>query len=173
MGKRLNSPAVVTYAYRSTDPGDLPDDAAGFSRFSAAQIVATKTSLAAWAGVANITFVRVNDGDGYSDNATMLFSNYQTPASTAPLLSRYLPSSGFTGTAGPSAVQGDIYGDSLLASNQDLTVGGSGRHARARDRPRDRPRATRATTMRAETAVRSELSDAPRISRIQRAGPRS
>ena len=34
--------------------------------------------LAAWSDVANITFTRVDDGTGYSNNATMLFGNYSS-----------------------------------------------------------------------------------------------
>ncbi|MEQ1491224.1 MAG: hypothetical protein ABL932_11820, partial [Terricaulis sp.] len=64
--------ATVTYSFRSSAPtvsqdypNGMPDDTAGFTRFSAAQIAAAEAALAAWASVANITFVRVNDGDGY------------------------------------------------------------------------------------------------------------
>lgn len=54
--------AVVTYAFRSTAPGTMPDDASGFSRFSAAQILAAEAALQLWSDVANITFVRVGSG---------------------------------------------------------------------------------------------------------------
>ena len=134
----FDSPAVVTYAYRSTDPGDLPDDAAGFSRFSAAQIVATEASLAAWAGVANITFVRVNDGDGYSDNATMLFANYNSGVDRrrcfrVPSQQRFHRHHGFR--RGARRCLGQHFAG--------FKPGSDGRrlrpsHAHARDRPRDR-----------------------------------
>ena len=38
-------PLTITYAFRSTAPGVMPDDTSGFSRFSAAQIAAAEEAL--------------------------------------------------------------------------------------------------------------------------------
>ena len=97
--------AVVTYAYRSSAPTTMPEDTGGFSRFNAAQITAAEATLAAWAAVANITFVRVDQGDGYSNNATILFGNYSSGADGAAAFA-FLPTSG--NTAATSA-QGDVW----------------------------------------------------------------
>ena len=101
----FGSSVVITYAYRASAPAQMPDDTGGFSQFNAAQITATEASLAAWAAVANITFVRVDDGGGYSNNATMLFGNYSTGADGAAAFA-YLPS---TGATAASSVQGDVW----------------------------------------------------------------
>ena len=68
----------------------MPDDTTGFTRFNDAQIAATLLALASWSDVANITFTRVNDGDGYSDSAVMLFGNYSAGSEGAAAFA-YLP----------------------------------------------------------------------------------
>ncbi|HJS80770.1 MAG TPA: M12 family metallo-peptidase, partial [Vitreimonas sp.] len=118
----FNSSAVVAYAYRSTAPATMPDDTSGFSRFSAAQIAATEAALAAWASVANITFVRVDGGDGYSNNAAILFANYNSGAEGAAAFA-YLPSSANTAA---SSVQGDVWVNISLSTNSLLSPGGQG-----------------------------------------------
>ena len=105
--------ATVTYSYRSTAPATMPDDTAGFTRFSAAQITAAEAALAAWASVANITFVRVNDGDGYSNNAAIVFGNYSSGSAGAAAFA-YNPS---TGDQTTSSVQGDVWINSSLSYN--------------------------------------------------------
>ena len=71
---------TVTYAFRSTAPGTMPTDTAGFQRFNETQIFQTEQALLSWSDVANINFVRVGSGAvgelAYSDSATMLFGNY-------------------------------------------------------------------------------------------------
>jgi hypothetical protein len=74
-GNGYGNPATVTYAYRESAPS-MPAGVSIFSPFSAAQIAATEEILELWSEVANITFTRVNDADGYTNNATMLFGNY-------------------------------------------------------------------------------------------------
>lgn len=67
--------ATVTYAYRAS--GTPPESGTtGFQQFSGAQIAATERALQAWSDVANIHFTRVNDGSGYSNNASILFGTY-------------------------------------------------------------------------------------------------
>jgi len=58
----LGPPSIVTWAFRSSAPTNMPDDTAGFSRFNEMQINATLLALAAWSDVANIVFVRVGEG---------------------------------------------------------------------------------------------------------------
>ncbi|MCC6787503.1 MAG: M10 family metallopeptidase C-terminal domain-containing protein [Hyphomonadaceae bacterium] len=116
----LGQAVTVTYAYRSTAPGAMPDDTGGFSRFSAAQIAATEDILKLWSETANITFQRVGTGSGdaaYSNFATILFSNYATGADGAAAFA-YYPGSG------PEA--GDVWINSSLADNQDFTEGNYG-----------------------------------------------
>ncbi|MCX7360115.1 MAG: M10 family metallopeptidase C-terminal domain-containing protein [Alphaproteobacteria bacterium] len=114
--------AVVTYSYRSSAPAQMPDDTAGFSRFSAGQIAAAEAALAAWAAVANITFVRVNDGDGYSNNAAIVFGNYSTGSAGAAAFA-FNPS---TGDQSISSVQGDVWINSSLSYNATPVVGAYG-----------------------------------------------
>jgi Ca2+-binding RTX toxin-like protein len=111
--------AVVTYAYRSTAPGTMPDDTAGFSQFSAAQITSAELALAYWSSVANISFVRVDDGAGYSNNASILFGNYATGAEGAAAFA-FLPSSGDT-AAGD--VEGDVWVNISQSDNQNPLIG--------------------------------------------------
>ncbi|MEQ1809225.1 MAG: M10 family metallopeptidase C-terminal domain-containing protein [Terricaulis sp.] len=113
----FSTPTVVTYAYRASAPAMMPDDTAGFSTFSNAQIAATEAALAAWASIANITFVRVNDGGGYSNNATILFGNYSSGAAGAAAFA-YLPTS--------NPVGGDVWVNISLSDNSNITPGGYG-----------------------------------------------
>ncbi len=120
----FGAPVTIAYAYRSSAPSTMPDDTGGFSRFSAAQIAATEAALAAWAAVANITFVRADDGSGYSNSAAILFANYSTGAEGAAAFA-YLPSSGNTASA---SVEGDIWVNSTLSYNISPVIGEYGQH---------------------------------------------
>ena len=72
--------ANVTWAARETFPGafDAQNNPATFSQITAAQIEAVRNVLQNYAEVSGLTFTQVNPS-GYSDNATMLVSNY-TPS---------------------------------------------------------------------------------------------
>jgi len=118
----FNTPAVVTYAYRSTAPGTMPDGTSGFSRFNAAQITAAEACLAAWASVANIVFQRVNDGDGYSNNATMLFANYSSGQAGAAAFA-YRPQDGVRDA---SHAEGDVWVNVSQSANANPTIGAHG-----------------------------------------------
>jgi len=124
----FDSSAIVTYAYRSTAPTTMPSDTAGFTRFTAAQIAANEAALAAWAEVANISFVRVGTGTSgeaaYSNSATMLFSNYGSGASGAAAFA-YLPS---TANTASSSAQGDVWINSSLSYNSNPVIGDYGPH---------------------------------------------
>ncbi|MBT9445579.1 MAG: M10 family metallopeptidase, partial [Hyphomonadaceae bacterium] len=117
---------TITYAFRSTEPATMPEGTGGFVRFNAAQIAAAEAALALWSDVANITFVRVGSGasgDGaYSNNATILFSNYTTETDSAAGFA-YLPSPGQTGSA---SLAGDIWIDGSEAYNSTPVFGDYG-----------------------------------------------
>ena len=114
----LNHPVSVTYAYRASAPATMPDDTAGFQQFSSQQISATETALALWARVANITFVRVNDGNGYSNNATILFGDYTSGEAGADAFA-ILP-----GNTSAQSSKGDVwistsYRDNVYVTDQN------------------------------------------------------
>lgn len=112
--------ANVTFSFRSTAPTTMPDDTSLFSRFSAQQITATLSALAAWSDVANITFTRVDDGDGYSNNATMLFGNYGAGAAGA---AAFAYGAGITAVSSNS---GDVWVNSGQGNNSNPTFLGYG-----------------------------------------------
>jgi Ca2+-binding RTX toxin-like protein len=100
----LGQNVTVTFAFRATQPGTMPNETGGFSQFNQAQITATLLALQSWADVAGITFQQVTDpGSDYSNNATILFGNYNTGADGAAAFA-YLP-----GNAATGAAQGDVW----------------------------------------------------------------
>ena len=110
-GQPLGSGVTVSFAFRSNAPTTLPTDVTGFSQFSATQIAATLLALQAWSDVANIRFTRVDDGNGYSDSATLLFSNYSSGKDSAAAFA-YMPGSSAFGSA-----SGDVWINSSLSYN--------------------------------------------------------
>ena len=120
---------TVTYGFRSTAPANMPDDTGGFSRFNAVQILAAETALQLWSDVANITFTRVGSGTSgegaYTNNASILFSNYSTGAEGAAAFA-YYPSPGATGA---SQVAGDVWVNVSQPDNANPVFGGFGQHA--------------------------------------------
>jgi serralysin len=117
-------PFTVTYGFRSTQPFDMPDDTAGFSRFNAQQIQQAEQALAAWSDVANITFVRVGSGlvleGAYTDNAAILFGNYSSGSEGASAFAN------FPGSTASSSTAGDVWINSTLGSNSLPTNGNYG-----------------------------------------------
>jgi Ca2+-binding RTX toxin-like protein len=108
----LGQAATVTFAFRSTAPTTMPDDATGFSQFNNLQIAATLQALAAWSDVANITFQRVNDAaTNYSNNAVILFGNYSDGVGGAAAFA-YLP-----GSTSLASSSGDVWTNSSLSYN--------------------------------------------------------
>src|SRR5262249_46049715 len=111
----LGTSLTITYAFRADAPAQMPEDTVGFGRFTADQITATQMALQLWSEVANITFIRVGTGlfgdAAYSDNATILFSNYTTGAAGAAAFA-YLASPGQTAS-------GDVEGDVWVNGSQD------------------------------------------------------
>ncbi|WP_275896060.1 M10 family metallopeptidase C-terminal domain-containing protein [Sphingomonas crusticola] len=109
--------ATITYAFRIS--GTVPDDdSKGFSQFNAREIAGAEKALQAWADVANVHFTRVNDGAGYSDNATILFGNFDDG-----------PGAGFTylpGSRAAGSVDGDVWINSSEDYNTDPVIGDYG-----------------------------------------------
>lgn len=93
----------LSFAFKSNASGTDP---AGFSRFTAAEINYTLNMMASWSDVANIKFNRVGagtTGDGaYSNNATILFSNYNVNDGNAAYA--YMP-----GATDFASNAGDVY----------------------------------------------------------------
>lgn len=106
-------PVTVTFAFRET-VGANAGGLGGFSVFTSAQIAATLDALAAWADVANIVFQRVDDGAGYSDDATILFGNFVSGMFLASAFA-YLP-----GDAAAGAASGDVWVSSFMPENHAL-----------------------------------------------------
>jgi len=93
----------LSFAFKSNASGTDP---AGFSRFTAAEINYTLNMMASWSDVANIKFNRMGagtTGDGaYSNNATILFSNYNVNDGNAAYA--YMP-----GATDFASNAGDVY----------------------------------------------------------------
>ncbi|MDR6627158.1 M10 family metallopeptidase C-terminal domain-containing protein [Caulobacter segnis] len=121
----LGTAATITYAFRSTAPSTLPSDVESFSRFNAAQIAAAEKALLAWSDVANITFSRVGSGTSgeaaYSDDATILFSDYAPTADADGAAFAYYPGSRSAGSR-----SGDVWVNSALSYNTSPVLGNYG-----------------------------------------------
>jgi len=120
------TPVTVSYAFRLSAPGDMPENTGGFSQFNAAQINAAEMALRLWSDVANITFTRVGSGatgpNVYSNNATILFGNYSSGMAGASAFA-YLPWP--TATA-PSDVDGDVWVNVTISTNANPVFGDIG-----------------------------------------------
>jgi serralysin len=93
--------AVVTYGFRE-HPATYTvsgSDIATFTQLTAAEIAAVQIVLQLWADVCNIVFQQVNPG-GYTDNATILYSNYNDPDDGAGAFAFYPGSTASTAEAG-------------------------------------------------------------------------
>jgi len=115
---------TVTYGFRASEPGNMPDDATGFSRFNSAQIGFTELTLKAWSDVANITFVRVGSGTSgegaYSNSASILFANYNAGVAGASAFANY------PGNPAHWDNDGDVWVNNSISYNQNPTVGSRG-----------------------------------------------
>ncbi len=123
-GGVLGQGFTVTYGFRADAPTVMPKNIEGFQRFSTAQIRAAELALQSWSDAGAITFVRQGFGDqgeaAYTNNATILFSNYTTGEPGAAAFSN------FPGSTRPTSNDGDVWVNATLSSNQNLTVGGYG-----------------------------------------------
>ncbi|MGZ8370411.1 MAG: matrixin family metalloprotease, partial [Caulobacteraceae bacterium] len=104
----------VTYGFRTTWLGAMPEDTASFSAFNAVQVAATKLALLAWSDVANITFTQGTvSSTSSSTNPSILFGNYGSGADGAAAFA-YLGGN----RAGGSA-SGDVWVNGTLSYNQN------------------------------------------------------
>ncbi|WP_454758666.1 M10 family metallopeptidase C-terminal domain-containing protein [Caulobacter segnis] len=113
-GPALRTASTVTYAYRATAPTTMPTDTATFTPFSGAQILQTEKALTAWSDVANVIFTRVGTGgggDAYSNNASILFGNYNSGQAGAAAFA-YIP-----GSRSFYSNDGDVWINSSLSYN--------------------------------------------------------
>ena len=111
--------ATVTYGFRQSAPPYSVQGSATqttFSQLTAQEIAATQLALQLWSDVANITFTQVNPG-GYTDNATILFSNYSDPNDGAGAFAFYPGSTASTDAAG------DVYLNTSSVSTSSLPLG--------------------------------------------------
>ena len=74
----------ISFAFKSSATNTDP---ASFSRFTEAEINFTLSMMVSWSDVANVKFNRVGTGTvgeaAYSNNATILFSNYSAADGSA------------------------------------------------------------------------------------------
>ena len=94
--------ATVTWGFRQsaasyTTPGS--NTQATFSQLSAAEMAAVQTVMQLWADISGVQFQQVNPG-GYTNNATILFANYNDPNDGAGAFAYYPGSTGATSAAG-------------------------------------------------------------------------
>jgi serralysin len=114
--------ATVTYGFRQSAPpyaiSGEPNTQSTFSQLTAAQIAAVHTVMHLWGDVSGLQFTEVNTG-GYTNNATILFGNYNDPNDGAGAFSFY-PTYGQTGAAQSS---GDVYLNTGSVSTTSLPQG--------------------------------------------------
>lgn len=102
------TPTTVTFGFRETAPTYVSDGSntiSTFSQLTDAEKQACRAALARWSEISGITFQEVDDGTGYTDNATILFSNYSDATDGAGAFAYYADANGRG--AGNSA--GDVY----------------------------------------------------------------
>lgn len=100
------SPVVVTYGFRSTAPTyDLTaSSTTTFSRLTTQEMDACREALSRWSEICGITFVENHDtGSAYTNNATILFSNYNDPSDGAGAFAYY------PGSTASANAAGDVY----------------------------------------------------------------
>jgi Ca2+-binding RTX toxin-like protein len=121
----LGQPAAVTWAAASTGP--YTHDAAGyrapFEQLSPSQIYMASVALGNISDVAAISFSQVNAG-GYSDNATILLSNYRSYTDNSSAYT-YLPvpTGSGPGSTDPIYLEGDVFFNTVHFDTYDMQVG--------------------------------------------------
>lgn len=115
----LGQPVALTFAFRASAPTLMPTDTTGFTRFTDLQISATLLALSSWADVANITFQRtvgVAGDEAYSNEATILFSNYGAGYEGAAAFAYY------PGSRTNTSASGDVWVNSSYNYNQTPVI---------------------------------------------------
>jgi serralysin len=118
---------TITYAYRASAPFDMPEDTAGFQRFTQAQIDQAELAIRGWEDVANIHFIRVGSGDtgagAYSDSAAILLGDYTSGEDGAAAFTYY------PGSTASRSMAGDVWVNASLSYNAQPTIGNYGGEA--------------------------------------------
>ena len=107
-GAELGQTVTVSYGFRASAPSynsASHNQQGTFTPLSPTDIDAVSRALNLWADVANINLIRADDGDGYSDQATILFGNYSS-TSDGHMAFAYYPDP--QSTAG-SSQSGDVW----------------------------------------------------------------
>ena len=102
-----NLTTEITYGFRSNAPTyntSQHNQQNTFERVSISEMTMVREALSAWSNITNIKFVEVNAG-GYTDAATMLFTNYISSTDGSNGFA-YYPSSKNTA---PSSREGDVW----------------------------------------------------------------
>jgi Ca2+-binding RTX toxin-like protein len=117
---RLDGVTNISFAFKSSATNTDP---ASFSRFTEAEINFTLSMMVSWSDVANVKFNRVGTGTlgeaAYSNNATILFSNYSAADGSAAYA--YMP-----GSIDVASASGDVHVNINYASSRNydyLTYG--------------------------------------------------
>ncbi|MCA0421974.1 MAG: M10 family metallopeptidase C-terminal domain-containing protein [Proteobacteria bacterium] len=95
--------AIVTYGFRNTNAtyaGSVTDhNLSTFSRLTASEMATVRNTLRMWSEICNVNFIEVNPG-GYTDSATILFSNYTDAGDGSGAFAYYPGSTVATDSAG-------------------------------------------------------------------------
>jgi serralysin len=111
--------ATVTYGFRMSAPGYAVAGSATqatFSQLTAQEIAAVDSIMQLWSDASGITFTLVNPG-GYTDNATILFSNYYDQNDGAGAFAFY------PGSTAAGSAAGDVYLNTSSVSTTSLPMG--------------------------------------------------
>ena len=114
----IGTPVTVTFGFRESAPlyhNSSHNEQNTFSQVSASEMAAFELALSLWSDVAGITFEAANPG-GYTNNAVMLFANYNNPGDGAGGFAQYplyqIPY--------PDSVEGDVWMQVGAAGSQPL-----------------------------------------------------
>ena len=121
-GTELGHAATVSYGFRDSAPtynSASHNQQGTFTPLSSPDIDAINLALSLWADVANINLVRIDDGDGYSDQATILFGNYSS-TSDGHMAFTYYPDPQNTGASSQS---GDVWLNQHYFDSPQLPAG--------------------------------------------------
>ena len=111
--------ATVTYGFRQSAPGYGTfghSSQSTFSQLTVAEMNAIRTCLSEWSDACNIQFTEVNPG-GYTDNATLLFSNYYDTSDGAQSFAYY------PGATASTSAAGDVYLNTAHVSTSSVPLG--------------------------------------------------
>src|SRR4030095_7755778 len=93
-----------------------PTTQSSFAQLTTQEMTAARTVMQLWSDVSGVTFSEVNPG-GYTNNATILFSNYTDPHERAGAFAFY------PGSTAASSAAGDVYINTSSVSTSSLPLG--------------------------------------------------